>query len=52
MENLLSLAAVTLALVAIPGPNVALTVAHSIRHGRARSLATVAGIGLALSNTK
>ncbi len=43
MESLLALVAATLVLVAIPGPNVALIVANSIRDGRGAGLRTVAG---------
>ena len=43
MEQLLSLVLVTFALVAIPGPNVALTVANSLCYGTAYGLWTVAG---------
>ncbi|MCF8467405.1 MAG: LysE family translocator [Sneathiella sp.] len=43
MEQFLPLVLVTLALVAIPGPNVALTVANSLRYGTAYGLWTVAG---------
>ncbi len=43
METLLTLAVITLGLVAIPGPNVALTVANSLRYGTLYGLCTVAG---------
>ena len=43
METLLALAVITLGLVAIPGPNVALTVANSLRYGTLYGLCTVAG---------
>ncbi|MDF2368932.1 LysE family translocator [Sneathiella sp.] len=43
MESLLTLALITLGLVAIPGPNVALTVANSLRYGTLYGLCTVMG---------
>lgn len=43
METLLALVVTTAALVLIPGPNVALIVATSLRHGRRHGLLTVAG---------
>jgi threonine/homoserine/homoserine lactone efflux protein len=43
MDNLIALAAATAILVAIPGPNVALTVANSVRYGFAAGAVTVAG---------
>jgi threonine/homoserine/homoserine lactone efflux protein len=43
MEQLIALVLVTLGLVAIPGPNVALTVANSVRYGTIYGLCTVAG---------
>lgn len=46
MENLIALAVATLALVMIPGPNVALIVANSLRRGTRFGLATVAGTTL------
>lgn len=46
MENTLTLIAFTLALAAIPGPNVALIVAGSLTHGTRYGLATVAGTTL------
>lgn len=53
MNNLLALAAATAVLVAIPGPNVALTVATSLRYGFRAGAATVAGavagVGLQLA---
>ncbi|MAL80206.1 MAG: hypothetical protein CMN55_14055 [Sneathiella sp.] len=52
MESILALILVTLGLVAIPGPNVALTVANSLRYGAMYGLVTVlgttAGVGLQL----
>lgn len=50
MEHYVTLIALTLALVAIPGPNVALIVAGSLEHGTRHGLATVAGttFGVAL----
>jgi len=53
MENLIALAVATAVLVAIPGPNVALTVANSLRFGFAAGAVTVAGavvgVGLQLA---
>ena len=53
MENLIALALMTLVLVAIPGPNVALIVANSLKHGVRFGLVTVAGttvgVGLQLA---
>jgi threonine/homoserine/homoserine lactone efflux protein len=46
MEHLIALAAATLVLVMIPGPNVALIVANSLRRGTAFGLVTVAGTTL------
>lgn len=43
MEQLVTLSIVTLGLVAIPGPNVALTLANSLRYGTRYGLCTVAG---------
>ena len=43
MDNLITLALATAVLVAIPGPNVALTVANSLRYGLAAGVVTVAG---------
>ena len=43
MENLIALILATLVLVIIPGPNVALIVANSLRHGTGFGLFTVAG---------
>ena len=43
MENVIALAAATAILVAIPGPNVALTVANSLRHGLPAGVVTVLG---------
>ncbi len=40
--------AATVALIALPGPNVALVVATSIRHGRRAGLVTVAGTSAAM----
>lgn len=50
MENIFSLVSLTIVLVLIPGPNVALIVANSLKHGTRFGLATVAGttIGVAL----
>jgi len=50
MENIVALTLATLVLVMIPGPNVALIVANSLRRGTGFGLATVAGttVGLAL----
>jgi len=53
LENLIALAVATAVLVAIPGPNVALTVANSLRFGFAAGAVTVAGavvgVGLQLA---
>ncbi len=53
MENLFALAIATAVLVAIPGPNVALTVANSLRYGFGAGALTVAGavagVGLQLA---
>ena len=53
LENLIALAVATAVLVAIPGPNVALTVANSLRFGFAAGVVTVAGavvgVGLQLA---
>lgn len=53
MEHLVALVVITLLLVVIPGPNVALIVANSLRHGPRHGLATVAGttvgVGLQLA---
>jgi threonine/homoserine/homoserine lactone efflux protein len=43
MANIIALVAATLLLVAIPGPNVAMIVANSIRHGARFGIVTVAG---------
>jgi threonine/homoserine/homoserine lactone efflux protein len=43
METLFALAVITLGLVAIPGPNVALTIANSLRYGTLYGFCTVAG---------
>ncbi|WP_288900679.1 LysE family translocator [uncultured Sneathiella sp.] len=43
MDSLFTLAVITLGLVAIPGPNVALTIANSLRYGTLYGLCTVAG---------
>jgi len=43
IENIIALAATTILLVAIPGPNVAMIVANSIRHGARFGIVTVAG---------
>ncbi len=50
MDNLIALAAATLILVLIPGPNVALIVANSIRYGVRMGTVTVLGttVGVAL----
>jgi|TARA_R110002124_G_scaffold6530_10_gene39110 threonine/homoserine/homoserine lactone efflux protein len=52
MEQLISLAIVSVGLAAIPGPNVALTLANSIRYGTLYGLCTVigttVGVGLQL----
>ncbi len=52
MENVIALLAATIVLILIPGPNVALIVANSLRHGMRigvlTSLGTTAGIGLQL----
>lgn len=52
MENLIALIAATVILILIPGPNVALIVANSLRHGLrtgvVTSLGTTVGIGLQL----
>ncbi len=50
MDNLIALAAATLVLVLIPGPNVALIVANSIRYGIRMGTVTVLGttVGVAL----
>ncbi len=44
----LAFVAASAALIALPGPNVALIVGTSIRHGRAAGLATVAGTSAAM----
>jgi threonine/homoserine/homoserine lactone efflux protein len=46
MEHLIALIAATLVLVMIPGPNVALIVANSLRRGTVFGLVTVAGTTL------
>jgi threonine/homoserine/homoserine lactone efflux protein len=50
VDNLIALAAATLVLVVIPGPNVALIVANSIRYGVRMGTVTVLGttVGVAL----
>ena len=50
MENLIALAAATIVLVSIPGPNVALIVANSLRDGWQAGTVTVLGttLGVAL----
>ena len=52
MENVIALVAATIVLILIPGPNVALIVANSLRHGMRigiiTSLGTTVGIGLQL----
>ncbi len=53
MENIIALVAATIVLILIPGPNVALIVANSLRHGMrigvVTSLGTTVGIGLQLA---
>lgn len=46
LEELTAYLAVALVLVAVPGPNTALIVAHSLAGGRRAGLATVAGVEL------
>lgn len=52
MENIIALIAATIVLILIPGPNVALIVANSLRHGMrigiVTSLGTTVGIALQL----
>ena len=52
MENMIALVAATIVLILIPGPNVALIVANSLRHGMrigiVTSLGTTVGIALQL----
>ena len=52
MENIIALVAATIVLILIPGPNVALIVANSLRHGMRigiiTSLGTTVGIALQL----
>jgi threonine/homoserine/homoserine lactone efflux protein len=52
LENTIALVAATIVLILIPGPNVALIVANSLRHGMRigviTSLGTTVGIGLQL----
>lgn len=52
MENIIALVAATVVLILIPGPNVALIVANSLRHGMrvgvVTSLGTTVGIGAQL----
>ena len=50
MDNVFALAAATAILVLIPGPNVALIVANSLRHGLSFGLVTALGttVGVAL----
>ena len=50
MENILALVAATIVLILIPGPNVALIVATSLRHGLRAGIVTSLGttVGLAL----
>lgn len=43
MDNLLTLVVATIALVLLPGPNLALIVAHSLQHGSRAGLVTVCG---------
>ena len=49
MENLFTLVALTIVLVLIPGPNVALIVANSLKHGTRFGLITVAGTTLGVA---
>jgi threonine/homoserine/homoserine lactone efflux protein len=49
MDNLLALVFATLVLVSIPGPNVALIVANSLRHGRRHGYFTVFGTTLGVA---
>lgn len=49
MENILALIAATAILVAIPGPNMALIVATSLRYGARHGLVTVAGTTLGVA---
>ena len=48
IETYLAFVAASAALVAVPGPNVALIVANSVAHGRRYGLLTVAGTSAAL----
>jgi threonine/homoserine/homoserine lactone efflux protein len=52
VESIIALVAATVVLILIPGPNVALIVANSLRHGMrvgvVTSLGTTVGIGLQL----
>ena len=47
-EHLIAFTLACIVLVIIPGPNVALIVANSIRHGFARGLASSAGVALGI----
>ena len=49
MDKLIALAAATLVLVAIPGPNVALIVANSVRNGIRMGVVTVLGTTLGVA---
>ena len=50
MENIVALIAATIVLILIPGPNVALIVANSLRHGLRFGLITALGttVGIAV----
>jgi threonine/homoserine/homoserine lactone efflux protein len=48
IETYLAFVAASAALVAVPGPNVALIVANSVAHGHRYGLLTVAGTGAAM----
>ena len=43
MENIIALVAATIVLILIPGPNVALIVANSLRHGMRIGIITSLG---------
>ena len=49
MSNLIALVAATVVLILIPGPNVALIVANSLKHGLKYGLVTAAGTTLGLA---
>jgi len=49
MENIITLVTLTIVLVLIPGPNVALIVANSLKHGTRFGLITVAGTTLGVA---